>query len=50
MSTPATMCQAHPDDCPNGPEPHEYYNPQGPVETWTHCCCCRQPGEMEEEK
>ena len=39
------MCRAHPDDCPNGPEPHACYNPQGPVETWTHCCCCVQPEE-----
>jgi hypothetical protein len=38
--TAERMCRAHPDDCPNGPGPHAYYNPQGPVETWTHCCCC----------
>ncbi len=41
----APPCRAHPDDCPNGPEPHAYYNPQDPVETWAHCACCVQPGD-----
>ena len=34
------MCQAHPDDCPLGPEPHEFTAPAG-----TGPCCCRQPWE-----
>ena len=38
------MCRAHPDDCPNGPGPHIYYNPQGPAGTWAHCPCCADPG------
>lgn len=33
-------CQAHPDDCPNGPEPHPYVGPDDAL-----LCCCRQPGQ-----
>ena len=43
------MCRAHrDDDCPNGPESHEYYNPQGPVGTWSHVACCAQPSHCRE--
>lgn len=40
----APLCRAHPDDCPNGPGPHAYYNPP---ELEGRCPCCRQPGEPE---
>lgn len=33
-------CRAHPDDCPNGPEPHIYHPPE-----LEGLPCCRQPGE-----
>ena len=39
------LCRAHPDDCPNGPEPHAYYNPP---EFEGRMCCCRQPGDDKE--
>jgi hypothetical protein len=36
------LCRAHPDDCPNGPGPHAYYNPP---ELEGRCPCCVQPGD-----
>jgi hypothetical protein len=36
-------CKAHPDDCPNGPEPHLYV----PADSDRLVLCCRQPGEGE---
>ncbi len=36
-------CRAHPDDCPNGPEPHLYV----PPDSGRLVLCCRQPGEGE---
>lgn len=38
----ALACQAHPDDCPNGPEPHEYVPDADGVLVMM---CCRQPWE-----
>lgn len=35
-------CRAHPDDCPNGPEPHAFYNPP---ESEGRPPCCVQPGD-----
>jgi hypothetical protein len=34
-------CKAHPDDCPNGPEPHLYV----PADSDRLVLCCHQPGE-----
>lgn len=42
MTDEQQLCRAHPDDCPNGPEPHAYYDPP---EFEGRMCCCRQPGE-----
>lgn len=36
----AATCQAHPDDCPNGPEPHPFVPDNEDV-----LPCCRQPWE-----
>ena len=40
----ALACTAHPDDCVNGPEPHEFVPDDG---TETVLPCCRQPWEAE---
>ena len=34
------MCEAHPDDCPNGPDPHPFVHPDLAM-----MCCCKQPWE-----
>jgi len=36
----ARACAAHPDDCPNGPEPHAFVPPDAHL-----FCCCRQSWE-----
>lgn len=41
----ALACAAHPDDCPNGPFPHEYVPPREGDNMWP-MCCCRQPWEV----
>ena len=40
MTDQQQLCRAHPDDCPNGPEPHAYHPPE-----LEGLPCCRQPGE-----
>ena len=44
MTDGQQLCQAHPDDCPNGPEPHAYHPPE-----LDGLPCCRQPGFAMEE-
>lgn len=39
------LCQAHSDDCPNGPEPHPFVPPTAPDDVLP---CCRQPWEADE--
>ena len=40
----ALACTAHSDDCPNGPEPHEYIPDDG-ADDGAGLPCCRQPWE-----
>lgn len=37
------ICEAHPDDCPNGPQPHEFIPDIDITVDWMPCC--RQPWE-----
>jgi hypothetical protein len=42
---PPLMCDAHPDDCPLGPEPHPYLHPDNPATAADLLCCCKQKWE-----